>query len=95
MKNLFNGKTYGVIGFGNSGRASATFLKNNGANVYVFDDAGNSGDFPKLTEENFAEIDVVLVSPGIHLYWSQVHPCIQKARKNFIPIVTDLDVFSV
>jgi len=93
MKNLFNGKTYGVIGFGNSGRASATFLKDNGAKVYVFDDSGNSGDFPKLTEENFAEIDVVLVSPGIHLYWSQVHPCIQKARKNFIPIVTDLDVF--
>lgn len=91
MKELFKGKNYGVIGFGNSGRASAEFLKKHGANVFVFDDSGNHGDYPPITECNMP--DAIIVSPGIHLYWPKVHPFVQKARERFIPVLTDMDIF--
>lgn len=93
MKQLFKGKSYGVIGFGNSGRASAAFLRDHGARVFVFDDGGNYGNYEILTDADFDNLSAVVVSPGIHLYWPQVHPYVQKARKYFIPIVTDMDIF--
>lgn len=93
MTELFNGKNYGVIGFGNSGRASAKFLKSHGANVFVFDDGGNHGDYPLLTDADFEKLDAVVVGPGIHLYWPEVHSYVQKAREYFIPVLTDMDIF--
>lgn len=93
MKELFAGKNYGVVGFGNSGRASADFLKYRDANVFVFDDSGSHGAYPVLTESDLDKLDAMVVGPGIHLYWPQVHPYVQKAREHFIPIVTDMDIF--
>lgn len=91
MINFFTNKNYGIIGLGNSGTSTALFLKNAGANVYTYDDGDINNS--TLSDENISNMDAIAVSPGIRLRWDRVHKFVALARENFIPIVTDIDIF--
>jgi UDP-N-acetylmuramoylalanine--D-glutamate ligase len=80
-------KKIAVIGFGKTGKSVADSLIAGGADVKVHDDnLPEKFDF----DEKF---DAVAVSPGINILWPKIHPIIQKARRNFTPILSDADFF--
>ena len=91
-------KTVGVVGFGKTGRAVVDSLIFSGARVKLFDDR-------EVTDENYRkffcqpencdwnEIDLLIVSPGIHLRWSHPHETVRQANLHNILIRNDLDIF--
>ena len=91
--NFYENKNIGVVGFGKTGQATIRALENFGANVFLFDDKIVDSSYYQ-DRENFdwKKLDFLVVSPGIHLLWD-IHPTVQKARKFFIPIINDLDIF--
>ena len=86
-------KNFGVVGFGKTGQSIVRFLENFDANIFLFDDKIIDSTYYQ-NSENFdrKKLDFLVVSPGIHLWWD-MHPAVQQARKFFIPILNDLDLF--
>ncbi|MDR0581005.1 MAG: UDP-N-acetylmuramoyl-L-alanine--D-glutamate ligase [Holosporaceae bacterium] len=91
---FYKSKRIGVIGLGKTGESVVEALIASGANVKVYDDHVISHKkCPPIGVDDIAQVDALVVSPGIGLLWPSVHPIIQVARKNAIPILNDVDLF--
>ena len=95
---LYKNKNVGVIGFGKTGKAIADSLIFSGANVILFDDSGVRDEhykkfFRDLSDDQWKHIDLLIVSPGIHLWWPQIHESVRIANENNICVRNELDVF--
>ena len=93
-----NGKTYGVVGLGKSGKATVASLLASGAKVIAWDD-GEKGrtaaakEFPELQlvpveEWNVASLAAVVMSPGIVLS----HPAVTAAQAKGIEVIGDIEL---
>ena len=92
------GKTYGVVGLGKSGRATVASLLASGAQVVAWDDgeAGRNAaqkEFSNLTIMPIENWDVgglsaVVMSPGIML----LHPAVIAAKKHNIEVIGDIEL---
>ena len=82
------GKNILVLGLGKTGLSMVNFLRKIGANVFPYDDSQNN-----LSDVNMDDIHGVAVSPGVQYSWPIQHPIIAMARRKFIPIFSDLDIF--
>ncbi len=95
-----SGKTFFVLGYGRSGRASAGALKASGANVLVWDDKGETRE--KAKEDGFAlsspkqtdwkNVAALVMAPGIPLTHPAPHEAVLAAQKANVPIKCDLDL---
>lgn len=91
-------KTYGVVGLGKSGRATAARLLEAGAKVMAWDDGEKSRadakqQFPALmvtpvAEWDFSAISALIMSPGILLS----HPAVLAANKQDIEVIGDIEL---
>lgn len=92
FKELRN-KKIGVLGLGKTGEVIVDFLLANGACVVAYDDNVESVSKCKLVPFKEWDVDFIVLSPGIHLLWERPHECVTWARSNFIPLITDIDLF--
>jgi UDP-N-acetylmuramoylalanine--D-glutamate ligase len=95
----FLDKKIGVFGLGKSGLAAINFLKNEGANVIAWDDnqatiqtIGNKFDLKNLSDKTWAEIEILVLSPGIPLNFPEPHPVVNIARANNAKIISDIEL---
>lgn len=90
----------GILGFGRSGEAAATFLAAAGAQVVVFDDlpekreAARAAGFTVAEEADAAaRLDLLLASPGVPAGGVRVHPVIAAARGAGVPVTVDVQLW--
>ena len=96
----FSDLTVAVMGLGRSGLAAARALTAGGARVLAWDDdpatraAAEKGGVPvnDLTTGDFAEIAVLVLSPGIPDRYPTPHPIAARARRAGCEIVCDIDL---
>lgn len=97
-KNLKN-KNVGVLGFGYTGKAIVDSLLASDAHVFLHDDGGvKDPQYQKyvanlLSEDVVKSLDLIAMSPGIHLFWPAPHPTVCFAQKHGIELIGDLDLF--
>lgn len=97
----FKNKNIALLGLGKSGLASAKALVKGGANLFAFDDnesccetALNEGiDITDLKTINWAEIDYLVISPGIPLTHPKPHWCVSLANQHGVEIIGDIGLF--
>lgn len=77
-----------VLGLGRAGKACVKLLKNKGFEVIGVDMQKNS-QFSTLNSQPF-DAELIVASPGIALS----HPVLQKARKENIPVIGELEMAS-
>ena len=92
------GKTYGVVGLGKSGRAVVASLLASDAKVIAWDDGENSRaaavkEFPGITlapvtEWNYTTLAALIMSPGIFLN----HPAVVAAQRHHIEVIGDVEL---
>lgn len=95
---LYKNKNVGIVGLGMTGKAVADALIASGAKVTVFDDFKTTDEkYAKFWADsenfNFKNLDLLIVSPGIHLCWEKPHKTVQSANFHNICIRNDLDIF--
>ncbi len=93
-----DGKTYGVVGLGKSGRATVASLIASGAQVLAWDDGEKSRvaiaqDFPNvmvkpITEWDFSGMASLIMSPGIML----THEAVRAAKKHGVEVIGDIEL---
>lgn len=92
-------KKVGVLGFGYTGRSIVDSLLASGAQVFLHDDGGVKDEqyrkyVANLLDENVVKsLDLVVMSPGIHLFWPAPHQAVLWAEKHGIDLIGDLDLF--
>jgi UDP-N-acetylmuramoylalanine--D-glutamate ligase len=92
------GKIYGVVGLGKSGRATVASLLASGASVIAWDDGEHSRhaaakEFPGITlapveEWNYTPLAALIMSPGIFL----THPAVVAATRHHIEVIGDVEL---
>ncbi len=93
MNFFYESKNIGVVGYGKTGYSTVRALEKFGANIFLFDDKIiDSPYYQSLENFDWQKLDLLVVSPGIHLWWD-IHPAVKHARRFFIPIINDLDIF--
>lgn len=91
-------KTFYILGLARTGLATADFLINHQAEVYVWDDCANKRQeaqdkgYPMSAPDriDWSKIYGVCVSPGVPIDYPQVHPVIAMARRHKLPILNDI-----
>lgn len=92
------GKTFGVVGLGKSGRATVASLLSSGAKVVAWDD-GEAGriaaqkEFPEISISpvegwDVASLQSLVMSPGIFL----THPAVIAAQKQGVEVIGDIEL---
>jgi len=95
-------KKYGVFGLGLSGVATCEALAASGAQVYSFDENRQARDKVADTEYRcehpknwpWAELDAVVVSPGVPLTHPKPHAIVRKARLENVDVIGDTELFA-
>ena len=89
---------YGVLGMGRSGLAVARAIKASGGNVICWDD--NPAGRDKALGEGFdvadlmtAEIDMLVMSPGIPHFYPEPHPIAATAMARGVAIDNDIGLY--
>jgi UDP-N-acetylmuramoylalanine--D-glutamate ligase len=100
----FKGKTMAVFGLARSGLASCRSLLAGGSKVMAWDDKASARETLKnempdvivrdLMDEDFDDIDQLVISPGVPLTHPKPHPLVTKANKAKKEIIGDIEVFS-
>jgi UDP-N-acetylmuramoylalanine--D-glutamate ligase len=85
----------GIIGYGRSGKAVASLIKNLGEIPFVSEKNENMRDIPYPNEvgyhsDKLLEMDTIIASPGVRLDI----PILKKAREKGIPIIGELEFAS-
>lgn len=97
---IYHGKTVAVLGLGKSGFTAARALKSAGATVLAWDDVEQSrrqlSDLDllpiDLLNADWAEIDYLVMSPGIPHTFPTPHPVADLARAVNCPIICDVEL---
>lgn len=95
-------KKYGVFGLGISGVATCEALAASGAQVFSFDENREARDRTADTEYRcehpkawpWAELEAVIVSPGVPLTHPKPHAIVRKARLEKVPVIGDTELFA-
>lgn len=91
--NSYKNKNIGVVGFGQTGRSIVDALKSVDANIILLDrNIIDNSYYKNIDEVDWRNLDALVVSPGIHLWWD-IDPSIKLARRFSIPIINDIDIF--
>ncbi len=98
---LFKGKRVAVFGLARSGISCAVALRDGGALVFAWDDAGPSVEkavaegisVKNLHEVDFSTLDALVLSPGVPFTHPEPHWTVIKARAAGIEIIADTEVF--
>jgi UDP-N-acetylmuramoylalanine--D-glutamate ligase len=100
---MFKNKSVAILGLGKSGLSAYNFFKKNNYKVVAWDDKTEVNE--KLIKEgflienfenwDFKNIDAIIVSPGISLYYPTHHPLVQFLTNNNLktPLMCDIEVF--
>lgn len=96
-----NYKCVGLLGWGKSCQSLYNFLINNNIEVHIWDDNPLVRDLLKSQNKNVTpiekwnlyKIDVLIVSPGIPLFFPLKHPILIFSEKYNIPIYSDIELF--
>ena len=94
------GHTFAVLGLGRSGAATAEALIGSGANVLAWDDsetaraAAPADILFDLKNADWANIEALLISPGIPTTFPAPHPVAAAAREAGKPIISDIEMLA-
>ena len=96
------GKKVAVMGLARSGQSAAAALKAGGAEVIAWDDDVKKCietrllgiNISDLTQEDFTNIDALILSPGIPHSYPKPHIVAKKAKKANTPIIGDVEIFA-
>ncbi|WP_019224429.1 UDP-N-acetylmuramoyl-L-alanine--D-glutamate ligase [Bartonella rattimassiliensis] len=97
----YKGQKVALFGLGKSGLAAAQALISGNAEVVAWDDnpmsvqAAFQQNIPTrdLHDEDWSEFVALILAPGVPLNYPQPHWVIEKARKNNIEIIGDIELF--
>ncbi len=91
---LYKNKNVAIVGYGKTGKSIVDALLNiQVKNIYILDDnVINNKLYTSINDVDWINLDMLIVSPGIHLWW-ETNIAVQLARKYSIPIINDIDVF--
>ncbi len=95
MQTGFAGKIFLVLGMGRSGQTTASWLRNQGAEVLTFDDKQKDQTSSCLLEEDripWESLAAVVQSPGVPYSFPRSHRFTLLAKAKKIPILTDIDL---
>jgi UDP-N-acetylmuramoylalanine--D-glutamate ligase len=98
----YRGQTMAVMGLGKSGLATARALRKGGARVIAWDDSQARREavahegirVADLTEASWADIDCLVLSPGIPHSFPAPHPVAALALDNGCPIISDIQILA-
>ncbi|MEM7441848.1 MAG: UDP-N-acetylmuramoyl-L-alanine--D-glutamate ligase [Pseudomonadota bacterium] len=98
----FRGRSFGVLGLGRTGMATADALKAADVKVVAWDDGlvGRSwaerGGIPlrRFATEGLGDIDTLVLSPGIPRGYPRPHPVVQLALDNDVRLISDIDLLA-
>ena len=98
----FSGKTVAVMGLGKSGLSAAEALAASGAHVWAWDDSADNRDsaaesgvmLTDIYQEDWGDIETLVLSPGIPGFFPSPHPIAEKARENGCEIICDVDLLA-
>lgn len=88
-------QTFLILGMGKSGTATASWLKEQGFRVITYDDIKLDSNLYLLDHLPWHEITAVIQSPGIACQFPKPHPIIALAKRNSIPILTDINLLQL
>ena len=96
-------KSFFIFGLGISGLSAALLLKKKSHSIFCWDDDHKkriSAEKKRLNIKNlnsvdFSKIDYVITSPIINHKLKNVSPIIQKAKKNKVKIISDLELLMI
>ena len=96
-------KSFFIFGLGISGLSAALFLKKQSQSIFCWDDNSKKRMKAKQKKLNinnynsvdFSKIDYVITSPIINHRLKDVSPIIQKAKKNKVKIISDLELIEI
>ena len=96
-------KIFFIYGLGISGLSAALFLKKESYSIFCWDDNSKKRTNAKQKKLNiknynsvdFSKIDYVITSPIINHRLKHVSPIIQKAKKNKVKIISDLELIEI
>lgn len=99
----FKNKAVGVFGLGVSGLATCEALVASGARVFTWDENAAAREKTSGTEYfaehpkkwPWAELKVVVVSPGVPLTHPKPHAIVRKAQTEKIPVIGDTELFAL
>ena len=98
---FLKGKKLAVFGLGIAGKSIVNALTSSGVETYVWDDNEKSvadlSDAKNLIKQHYnempwAEIDYLVLSPGVPLYFPAPHPVVEVAKKNDVNIICDIEL---
>jgi UDP-N-acetylmuramoylalanine--D-glutamate ligase len=99
--NDFVGKKIAIVGLGKTGIACFNYLSPI-AKVFCYDDSYDglqrfANNFPQasildLSDQYWANLDYIVVSPGVALSWPSKHPILCLAQKHDISIISDVEI---
>mgnify|MGYP006275535617 CR=1 FL=1 len=94
----YQGKTIGVFGLARTGLASCRALEASGARVLAWDDNADrrapvTDLAVDLYDHDFADLDALLLAPGVPLTHPDPHPLVRKAQAAGVPIIGDVEIF--
>ena len=96
-------KIFFIYGLGISGLSAALFLKKESYSIFCWDDNSKKRTNAKQKKLNiknynsldFSKIDYVITSPIINHRHKDVSPIIQKAKKNKVKLISDLELIEI
>ena len=94
----YQGKKVGVFGLARSGLSAVHSLVASGAQVYAWDDneaarAMVQSCAVNLYEMDFANLDELVLAPGVPLTHPEPHPVVRKAKAAGVTVTCDLEIF--
>lgn len=95
--NFMSGQTVGVLGLGSSGMAAAQALHAAGVIVFMHDDNKpdtrmHEGTLANWQKWPWAELDALVISPGIPHLHPTPHPAAARARVEDVEIISEVEI---
>ena len=93
-------KPVAVFGLARSGLATIRALRQAGVEVLAWDDQSAAREKAQklgarveiLTEKNLRSCDILVLAPGVPLYYPEPHPVVQAARRTQTEIICDIEL---
>ena len=98
----FSGKTVAIMGLGKSGLSAVEALGAGGTKVWAWDDSADKRDaaaqsgvmLTDIYQEDWSDVETLVLSPGIPDMFPAPHPIAEKARENGCEIICDVDLLA-